>query len=47
MFPTDDSLNKSLYLATEQVMKKWTSPTPNWAGKLAQLSIMFEERIDA
>lgn len=47
MFPTDDSLSKSLYLATEQVMKKWTSPTQNWASTLAQLSIMFEDRINA
>lgn len=46
MFPTDDSLRKSLYLATEQVMKKWISPIPNWASTLAQLTIMFEERID-
>ena len=29
VFPTDDSLRKSLYLATEQVMKKWTSLIPN------------------
>lgn len=45
-FPTDDSLRKALYLATEQIMKKWTSPTQNWAGTLAQLSIMFEERLE-
>lgn len=47
VFPTDDSLQKSLFLATEVVMKKWTSPVQNWALTLAQLSIMFEERIDA
>lgn len=44
-FPTDDSLMKALYLATEQIMLKWTSPRPNWATTLAQLNIMFEERI--
>lgn len=44
-FPTDDSLIKALYLATEQIMLKWTSPRPNWANTLAQLSIIFEERI--
>ncbi|MDP4091386.1 MAG: IS256 family transposase [Bacillota bacterium] len=47
VFPTDDSLRKSLFLATEVVMKKWTSPVQNWSMTLAQLSIMFEERIDA
>lgn len=46
-FPTDDSLLKSLFLATEVVMKKWTAPVQNWSLTLAQLSIMFEERVDA
>lgn len=46
VFPTDDSLRKSLYLATEQVMKKWTSPLPNWGITLMKLEIMFKERID-
>ena len=46
VFPTDDSLRKSLYLATDQVMKKWTSPIPNWGTTLLQLEIMFKERID-
>jgi putative transposase len=45
-FPTDDSLRKALYLATEQIMNKWTSPCQNWSGTLAQLSIMFEERLE-
>lgn len=45
-FPTDDSLRKSLYLATEQIMSKWTSPCQNWHGTLAQLSIMYEDRLE-
>lgn len=45
-FPTDDALRKSLYLATEQIMTKWTSPSQNWSGTLAQLSIMFEDRLE-
>lgn len=45
-FPTDDSLRKALYLATEQIMRKWTSPSQNWHGTLAQLSIMFEDRLE-
>lgn len=45
-FPTDDSLMKALYLATEQIMKKWTSPNQNWSLTLAQLSIMFEGRLE-
>ncbi|MBC2582967.1 IS256 family transposase [Clostridium sp. DJ247] len=46
VFPTDDSLTKALYLATEQIMVKWTSPRQNWANTLAQLSIMFEDRLE-
>ena len=44
-FPTDDSLRKALYLATEQIMNKWTSPSQNWFSTLAQLSIMYEDRL--
>lgn len=46
VFPTEDSLTKALYLATEQIMVKWTSPRQNWANTLAQLSIMFEDRLE-
>ncbi|MPM79104.1 IS256 family transposase ISCpe3 [bioreactor metagenome] len=45
VFPTDDSLRKSLYLATDQVMKKWETPIPNWGVILSQFVIMFEGRI--
>lgn len=47
MFPTDDALRKSLFLATEEVMKKWTFPIQNWSSTLAQLTIMYEGRLDA
>lgn len=47
MFPTDDSLRKSLFLATEEVMKKWTAPAQNWSSTLAQLTIMYEGRLEA
>ncbi|WP_139902829.1 IS256 family transposase [Clostridium thermarum] len=46
VFPTDDSLIKALYLATEQIMLKWTAPIQNWASTLAQLSIRFDERLE-
>lgn len=46
VFPTDDSLRKSLYLATDVVMKKWITPVPNWGLILSQLMIMFGERIN-
>ena len=44
-FPTDDSLRKSLYLATGQIMVKWTAPRQNWGSTLAQLTIMYPDRL--
>lgn len=45
VFPTDESLRKSLYLSTMKIIEKWTSPNQNWAITLAQLTIRFEDRI--
>lgn len=45
IFPTDESLNKAVYLATMEIIEKWTQPTPNWGITLAELSIMFEEKL--
>jgi len=46
IFPSDESLLKMLYLATQDITKKWTQNMRNWALVLAQLSIHFEERFD-
>lgn len=46
IFPSDESLLKMLYLATQNITKKWTQNMRNWALVLAQLSIHFEERFD-
>ncbi len=44
VFPTDESLRKSLYLSTMKIMEKWRdSPNQNWASTLGQLTIMFGE----
>ena len=45
LFPTDTAALKLLYLATQDVMKKWTVKLRNWSGILAQLSIHFGERV--
>ena len=45
VFPTDESLRKSLYLSTMKIMEKWTSPNQNWASTLGQLTIIFGEGI--
>ena len=46
IFPSDESLLKMLYLATQDITKKWTQNIRNWALVLAQLSIHFEKRFD-
>lgn len=45
IFPTDDSLRKSLYLTTDLISAKWTSPTSNWRVTLACLEIIFSEEL--
>ncbi|MGL5713528.1 MAG: IS256 family transposase [Paraclostridium sp.] len=46
VFPTDDALRKALYLSTEVVIEKWTSPTANWGSTLAQLELRFAEKLN-
>jgi len=45
VFPTDDSLMKCLYLAVQNITKKWTGRYGNWDLILGELSIMFDGRI--
>jgi putative transposase len=44
-FPTDDALLKMLYLATQDVLRKWTGRMQNWGQILLQLSIFFPEKV--
>lgn len=44
VFPTDESLLKMLFLATQNIVKKWNQPIRNWTQILGQLSIYFEGR---
>ena len=46
VFPTDDALFKSIYLAMVDITKKWTGTTWNWGQTLDQLMIYFGDRID-
>lgn len=45
IFPTDEALLKMLYLATMDVLKKWTGRVQNWGQILLHLSIQFPERV--
>lgn len=40
IFPNDDSLRKMLFLASQNITKKWTMRYRNWDMILSQLEIM-------
>lgn len=43
-FPDDASAEKAVYLAIQNLQKKWTMPIPNWALVLNQFLTLFQER---
>ncbi len=43
VFPNDDSLRKMLYLACQNITKKWTQRYKNWDIVISQLSILSQE----
>jgi transposase-like protein len=45
VFPHDDALIKLLWLAQADITQNWTMPSRNWGEVMAQLSILFEDRI--
>lgn len=44
-FVNDDSLRKLLYLASRNIVERWTQRCRNWDVVLSQLNIMFQDRI--
>ena len=44
-FPSIQSLEKSVYLATEIITEKWTQPYRNWGVIINELRIFFDGRI--
>ena len=47
VFPSDESVYKLLYLAINNVSKKWTMPIRNWGGAMNWFMIEFGDRITA
>ena len=43
VFPSDTALLKALYLATQEISKKWTMPLRDWGKVLGELEIMYPE----
>lgn len=44
-FPTDDAVMKSVFLAVNEVSKKWTMPIRDWGLILNQFLLIFDERL--
>ena len=45
LFPNDNSVFNILYLALENISKKWTMPIRDWKSAMNQFMIKFEDRI--
>ena len=45
VFPSDDSVFKTLYLTIDYITRKWTMPIPNWGEAMAHFLIKFDGRI--
>jgi len=46
-FPNDESILKLLYLALNNIAKKWTMPIRDWKAALNRFSILFGDRMPA
>ena len=44
-FPTDEAVSKLLYLALNNISKKWTMPIRDWKAALNRFTIQFEDRM--
>jgi len=45
VFPSEDALKKALYLATQNITKKWNIKIKDWGQIYGELSIVFDSRI--
>ena len=44
-FPNDEAIVKVVYLALQQIAKRWTRPIRDWKAALNQFVILFGERV--
>ncbi len=44
-FPTDEAALKLLYLALQNISRKWTMPIKEWKAALNRFAILFEDRM--
>jgi transposase-like protein len=44
VFPDEDSVFKLMYLAVNNISKRWNRPIKNWRAALSHFAILFPER---
>ena len=44
-FPNDEAVLKLLYLALQNIAKRWTMPVQNWTAALNQFAIIYGDRV--
>ncbi len=44
-FPTDDAALKLIYLALQNITRRWTMPVKDWRAALNRFAIQYEERM--
>ena len=45
VFPSDDAVQKAVFLAVEHISKKWSMPVRHWQKILAQFAILYPDKI--
>jgi putative transposase len=45
IFPSDEAVYKVIYLAIQQIAKKWTMPIRDWKPALNRFAMEFAERL--
>jgi putative transposase len=45
IYPTDDAVKKSVFLAVQEISRKWRLPVRDWGIIIGQLMIFFEDRV--
>ena len=44
-FPNDKAATKLMYLAPQNIAKRWTRPVKDWKSALNQFAIMYKDRV--
>ena len=44
-FPNDEAATKKMYIALQNIAKRWTRPVKDWKKALNQFAIMYEDRV--